>query len=350
MPVGTLGKELDKRGWKYHAVDYTFWSEAQPPTDPEIIRKVSLKNTSAVVEIENIINKTKPDLVFTNSVVCPWAAIAANNTLTPHVWFVREYGDLDHGRIFAQGRKKTLEDVGVLSDLVIANSKALAAHLSKYIDSKKVATLYHPFNLKEIRSKASQKVTNPYKYRDSLKLILAAGSLTGSKGISEAVEAVIRLNKNGFNCEICLVGRQDNKEYLDEINQKITEQKIKDRVHFVGWQKNPLAYMKLADVGIMSSRQEAFGRVTFEYLAIGKPVLGTNSGGTTELVVDGQNGFLYRWGDVDSLAAGLSHYAKNKELIAKHSKKAAEHAVDMLSSEYNPEILFEKIRKVSKKN
>lgn len=350
MPVGTLGSAIKERGWKYNGVDYTFWSEANPPKNKEAIKNASIKNTKAVVEIEAIIKKTKPDLVLTNSVVCPWAALAAHYQGVPHVWFVREYGDLDHGRVFEIGRSKTWADVGNLSELVITNSKALAAHVKQYIDPAKVTTLYHPFILGEIKRRAAKKVDNPFKQPNSLKMILAAGSLTGSKGVIEAVEAVGRLNQEGHPSELCLVGRQDNKEYLKQIKKIIKEYEITDKVHFVGWQKNPLAYMALADVGIMASRCEAFGRVTFEYLAIGKPVLGTDSGGTPEMVVNGLTGYLYKWGDIGSLAAGLRHYAQDKTLLAKHSKNAQEKADTLLESQFNADNLFARVKQVAEKS
>lgn len=348
-PVGTLGNELKKRGWKYHAVDYTFWSEAKPPKEVEAIKKKMIKNTNAIIEIEQIIKKTKPDLVFTNSVVCPWAAIAARNQHVPHIWFVREYGDLDHGRIFEIGRKKTWEDVDSLSNLVITNSKALAKHISQYINDQKVTTLYHPFDLKEISKRSKEKVRAPFKNKGSLKLILIAGSLTKSKGVKEAVEATGILNRRGHIAEICLVGRKDNQPYLQEIGRIIDKYKIKDKVHFVGWQKNPLAYVSQSDVGIMASCMEAFGRVTFEYLAIGKPVLGTNSGGTPEMVIDGKNGFLYEWGDVGSLEEGLKRYAEDRQLLIEHSKNAERQAKEMLKSQYNEGNLFKQVKQAAGK-
>lgn len=347
-PIGTLGQELKDRGWKYSAVDYTFWSESNPPQTKGDIKNKSLKNTKAVVEIEQIIKKAKPDLVLTNSVVCPWAALAAYYQNVPHVWFVREYGDLDHGRVFDIGRKKTWEDVDSLSSLVITNSQALARHVKKYIDPEKVTTLYHPFNLEEINSRTKEKVKNPYKNKQSLKLILTAGSLTVSKGVKEAVEATGRLNMKGYKTEICLVGRQDNRPYLKEIDEIINKYELKDKIHFVGWQKNPLAYVAKADVGIMSSRCEAFGRVTFEYLAIGKPTLGTNSGGTPEMVREGRNGYLFKWGDVGSLVKGLEHYAKDKKLLKMHGKNAKETAKQLVNSEFNAENLFARVEKASR--
>jgi glycosyltransferase involved in cell wall biosynthesis len=281
--------------------------------------------------------------------VCPWAALAAHHQEVPHVWFVREYGDLDHGRVFEIGRKKTWEDVGNLSALVVANSQALASHVKKYINGDKVTVLYNPFSLEDISKKASENVPNPYKHKDSLKLILTSGSLTTSKGVAEAVEATAVLNKEGFLAELCLVGREDNKEYLRSINKTIKECGIVDKVHFTGWQKNPLAYVKYADAGIMSSRREAFGRVTFEYIAIGKPVIGTNAGGTPELVRNGVNGFLFERGDTASLVGCLRKYAEDTGLAKTHGQNSLKRAKEIISSQYNADNTYKKLKSITSK-
>jgi glycosyltransferase involved in cell wall biosynthesis len=345
IPVGTMGKTLRDRKWKYYQLDYTFWSEATPPDTKEATAKAAEKNTRAVVDIERIIKKTKPDVVVTNSVVSPWAAIAAYKQKIPHVWFVREYGDLDHGRIYEIGRKKTLEDVGNLSELVIANSDALKKHLEKYIDKNKLTVIYNPFDIDKLNNLAKEKTKNPFKDANSLKLV-ATGSLTPSKGQLDIVKAAAALNKKGIDTELCLIGSNGPKEYEDEIRKVTKDNGLRDKVHLVGHQKNPLAYVAKADVGVMASRMEAFGRVTFEYMAIGKPVVGTNSGGTPEMITSGENGFLYKNGNVQELAGKLEKYANDRNLLKKHGTNSAKKAKVMMEGEYNAKKAFKKVQAV----
>ena len=67
-----------------------------------------------------------------------------------------------------------------------------------------------------------------------------------------------------------------------------------------------------ADVVLMCSRREAFGRVTVEGMKLGKPVIGTRSGGTPEIVQEGETGFLYAPGDAQELAAKIGHLYANR--------------------------------------
>ncbi len=338
-PIRSLAGELQKRGWKYHVMDYTFWSDARPPVDSESKFRQASQNTMAVLEIEKIIKKTKPDVVMTNSMVSPWAGVAAHYQGVPHIWFVREYGDLDHGRLFEIGREKTWQDVGKLSSVVITISQALAGHLAKYMPKEKIRILYNPFNIDEIQVKADEPIANPYRKGDSLKLVII-GNLSPSKGQHEVVEAVGRLNDEGFNIELCIVGDKGPDKYLKTVKQSIKKHKIKRKVHFVGRHINPLPFVKNADVCLMTSRREAFGRVTFEYLVLGKPVVGANSGATPEMVKDGVNGFLYKAGDIESLTGSIRKYAIQPNLIAEHGPASVKRAQAMMAGEYNAKDLY----------
>jgi len=343
-PIGSLAPALDKRGWKYHALPYTFWSEGQLPETPEQKHKAASQNTQAVLEIEKIIQASQPDMVLTNSIVCPWAALAAYYQQVPHTWFIREFGDLDHGRVFEIGQEQTFQDVDLLSQLVITNSEALAKHASQYMPADKVTTLYHPFDVDAMRAKAAQSVPSPFKSKDSLKLVIIGG-IAETKGHQEVIQAVGELNKKGYDTEFCVIGRGDP-AFIDMLHGLMKKYKIEDKVHFAGFQKNPLALAAHADVGVMSSRMEAFGRVTFEYMALGKPVVGVGSGGTLEMVKDGSNGYLYKYRDTDSLLAGLMHYAKDPSLVAKHGQNSIAHATAMMSGKHTIDALYKRAEKV----
>lgn len=345
-PLKSLVPEITKRGWKYHPVRFTFWSDGNPPMTDEDIFHNGLQNARAIQEIERIIQTTKPDLVMTNSVVAPWAALAAHFQKVPHIWFVREYGDLDHGRVFEIGREKTLEDVGNLSTLVVTNSSTLANHVMQYVDKQKVTTLYNPFNIQEIRAKVTEKVTDPFKNKSSLKLVLT-GNIAGSKGQLEAIQAVGLLAGEGHNVELCFVGKSGDSDFARKLEDTIKRLGIEKKVHFVGYQTNPLPFVALADVGIMPSRMEAFGRITFEYLVAGKPVVGSDSGATPEMVKPNTNGYLFKPQDPASLAEAIKNYVRNRDLVSQHGEASKQIATDMMNGNLNADALYKKIRKIA---
>jgi hypothetical protein len=60
--------------------------------------------------------------------------------------------------------------------------------------------------------------------------------------------------------------------------------------------------MNAADAVLVCSRMEAFGRVTVEAMLLNKPVIGTNTGGTMELIEEGRTGLTYEPGNAHQLA------------------------------------------------
>lgn len=347
QPVKGLGPALQERGWEYRALDYGFWCDAHPPTMPEDIFRNAARNSRAIRDIETLIHEVQPDLVCTNSVVCPWAAVAAHFQGVPHVWFVREYGDLDHGRTFEIGREQALSDVGSLSELVVANSQTLQEHLSHYIPTRKLTTLYTPFDLDAIaRRQEAAAPPDPYMYANSLKLV-TTNNIAPTKGQAEVAEAVGILSQEGDDVELCIMGTGD-KDYIQAIKDVARDYGVGDRVHFVGSQPDTVPYIQRADVGIMASRQEAFGRATFECLATGTPVIGADTGATPEMVQSGVNGYLYRQGDAESLAEAIAGYVRDRSLLGPHGEAAVATVHDMMNSPHTAEALYERLHQVAR--
>jgi glycosyltransferase involved in cell wall biosynthesis len=345
-PLKNLAPELRKRGWSYTPIHYTNWSQRNPSAKAESFYKGGLFNSAAVFAIEKVIQEEKPDVIMTNTIVSPWAAVAAYFQKVPHVWFVREYGDVDHRHTFELGREKMLQDIGTLSSMVVTNSKTLAKHIEADIGSEKITTLYNPFDLDELKAESLKTAINPFKAKDSLKLVIT-GKITPTKGQTEAAEAVAMLIKQGFNVELCVIGKPVEPNDDRPLEEVIKKNNLEDKVHLIGHQANPLSILKYADVGIMASYREAFGRVTFEYMAIGLPVVGASSGATPEMIDEGKNGYLYNHGDAENLAEKLSHYAKNTDLANEHGAAARKKAESMMSSKYNADSLFTKIAAIA---
>ncbi len=77
-------------------------------------------------------------------------------------------------------------------------------------------------------------------------------------------------------------GWEGNPDYVRMLGEQAALSDVADRVTILGFQADPFAAMREADIGLMCSRQEALGRVTIEMMKLGKPVVGTASGGDAE--------------------------------------------------------------------
>lgn len=254
-----------------------------------------------------------PDVVVTNTAVIPTPALASAIARLPHVWWVREFVTRDHRMKYLLGEPLSQRLIGRLSEVVIANSRAVEGHFARRIDRAKMRTIYQGI-------RGFQPTPNVY---DPLTLrVLLLGRLKPTKGIDGALRAVGILKTEGLRVQLRLVG-PSVPSYREELRRLVDELGIADRVEIMDFTDHPHLQHAWANVVLMCSNSEAFGRVTVEALKSGRPVVGTRSAGTRELISDGTNGLLYEPGDADELAAALARLARDPELFAALSRNAS---------------------------
>jgi UDP-glucose:(heptosyl)LPS alpha-1,3-glucosyltransferase len=104
------------------------------------------------------------------------------------------------------------------------------------------------------------------------------------KGLTVAIEALVFVDE----WHLVIVGLGDVDRYL----AAAVERGVGDRVHFVGLQTKVPQFYAAADVLVHPSEYETFSLVAYEASAAGLPVVSTAVNGVTDLVLDGDNGYL----------------------------------------------------------
>jgi FkbM family methyltransferase len=328
---GGLTKLLKEQGIGYTVIPFGSWAHRKKLSDKER-EDNDAWNAKAVQDISELTQQINPDLIFSNTIICPWGGIVASATKTPHIWMIHEYGNLDHNLLFEYGYDETLRMIDRLSDEIIVNSTDVKKHLSKIIDAKKIKQIYLRFKLEEIESKAKQKTNRMFDKKDALKLILV-GRISETKGQLVAVKALKALNDQNVKAQLLIVGDVESESYMRQIRKVISRDKLTDMVKIIGYVNNPMPYVSQADIALMCSRKEAFGRVTVEAMLLGKPVVGTNSGSTKLLIEDGSTGLLFEPDNDEDLAKNLILLAKNKKNINVMGAKAKKYAQDTFTSD-----------------
>ena len=191
--------------------------------------------------------------------------------------------------------------MGWLSKACIANSEAVAREYSAHLRGTPLSVVYNSVALEPAEREMPSDTL--WRQEGALRCVLV-GRLQPQKGQEEAVRAMAALRELRVPAELLLVGDEDP-EFRDYIDRLVGELDLTDRVHVHGFSEEPIQLMRSADVLLMCSRREAFGRVTVEAMKLGKPVVGARSGGTPELVKEGETGYLYTPGDAAELAARI---------------------------------------------
>ncbi|MGE4170286.1 MAG: glycosyltransferase [Candidatus Margulisiibacteriota bacterium] len=96
-----------------------------------------------------------------------------------------------------------------------------------------------------------------------------------------------------------------------DLESLITELNLTNRVVFTGYLQDPASVVNTLDVVICPSDYEPFGLVAIEAMALAKPVVASDVGGLSEIVLDGETGFLVPPKNSDALAEKLALLADN---------------------------------------
>jgi len=135
--------------------------------------------------------------------------------------------------------------------------------------------------------------------------------------------SAMKLAKN-TNFDIVLLGEATLNEghgYSDEMNQFISSNGLTSRVHIRPFRKDTSTFYNAVDFLVMATKAETFGMVTIEALACGTPVLGSNAGGTPEILQEDKGGLLFEPLNPKSLADQIDKIISEKIQFDSNSLK-----------------------------
>jgi len=98
-----------------------------------------------------------------------------------------------------------------------------------------------------------------------------------------------------------------------KLKRLVADLRLSEVVHFMGFQAEPLRYLKTFDLFCLSSKEEGLGTSILDAMALKVPVVATKAGGIPEMVEEGKTGYLAQPQNPASLAEALARGIKEKE-------------------------------------
>lgn len=268
-----------------------------------IVRTV--KTLLWAIPMARIIANWRCDVVYSNTVTIGTGALAAWIVRRPHIWHLHEFGYLDHNLLFDLGERRAVRFMDRFSAVVIANSHAVVKDYARYIKPNRMRVIYQAVTLLDKMEKAHDLISDDQSFQ-----CVIVGSLHAKKGQDEAISALSEVVRRGVNAHLLIVG-DGGKRFAAALLQQVKDHGLEKRVRFHGYAENPMPLIRAADLMLMCSHWEAFGRVTVEAMLAGKALIGTAGGGTTELIQDGETGLLYERGNSTQLADKIQYLYEN---------------------------------------
>lgn len=130
-----------------------------------------------------------------------------------------------------------------------------------------------------------------------------AGRFDPKKGQLILLEAMLKAKNTNFS--VLLMGETTQNEgsaYEKKMRDFIHEHKLENRVIFRPYGSSITHFYRSINWMVMASESETVGMVTIESLASGTPVLGSNAGGTPEILKTNEGGILFETMNSDDLA------------------------------------------------
>jgi glycosyltransferase involved in cell wall biosynthesis len=143
--------------------------------------------------------------------------------------------------------------------------------------------------------------------------VLYAGRIYPEKGIDTAIEAMTELvyGQGRRDIRLSLAGT-GSADYENQLRQRVSQAGLSDYVSFLGWvppTEMPGLLQKFDVLVLPSSWPEPFSRAVLEGMVSGLVVVATRTGGTPEIIVDGENGWLFMPNDPGDLAEKIAYLA-----------------------------------------
>jgi glycosyltransferase involved in cell wall biosynthesis len=198
------------------------------------------------------------------------------------------------------------------SDIVVANSRAgLAAY---HIPERKAVCIYNGFNPErvldltdEAELRSMLEITTPH-------IVGMVANFTPNKDYEIFVEMACRICHLRDDVTFVAVGDGETLRQVRESVPPVHSPRIK----FLGRQNDVENIANIFTVGVLVTNSrlhgEGISNAITECMALGKPIVATNDGGTPELVLEGQTGFLVPSHDVGVLTDRVLTLLDNRGL------------------------------------
>lgn len=295
------------------------------------------KNLKAYRFLTELHQKYHFELVYSNTLAVIVGAYWAKRRQIPHIWHIHEIlpGPGPLVKMLAR-----LLDQSTPNPITVSN--AVANHWQPLLKKSKVEVIQNgiPYGSFLENYPAAK---NGLGLHESSFLIGMIGRINPGKGQLFFLELAERISKKYPNTRFVLVGDPfpGYEPILEELKSEIKDRSLEARVSYLGFRDDIPKVMAALDVFVLPSiLPDSFPTVILEAMAAGKPVVATRSGGASEMVLDGETGFLIPIGNVKKGVEALEKLIQNPEMCQKMGETGRKRVL----TEYSLEAFEEKIK------
>ena len=236
-----------------------------------------------------------------------------------------------------------LESEGIFKYL---NSAALRAVDRVFIESDKQAQrIFTNRQYQKYKSKSASfhkgidtTTFSPYIQHEGVSngdfLVGTAASLTPRKGLEFLIEGFAQFKDGKPEASLLIAGEapENHNQYKTKLETQISNYNLENDIHFLGWVDDMPKFLSDLDVFVLSSLNEGVPGAVREALAMELPVIATDVGGTSEVVLNKETGILIKPKDSEEISKALNYIYNNSQEAEQMARNGRKHVVRNFST------------------
>lgn len=279
---------------------------AGPGLDQEKLRQLNVKYYS-IPDITDKKPKTVADISMTLRKCVREEQITVIHTHHRMAAFYVSFLGLNKYRIFINTSHNTFNDKVRLTRFSYKNAHLIACgemvkkNLADVYGFHNIAVIHNavkPFEGPIVKNSLITKL-----HEDGCIVIGNVGRLSEQKGFTYFIDAIPHIVEAHSNARFLIVGSGEDEEKL---KKQVSNLKLENAVFFMGFRKDIQNLMSQMDFIVLSSLWEGLPLTPIEAFSVGKSVVATAVDGTTEIVQDGENGYLVPAKDSKALSIAIN--------------------------------------------
>lgn len=279
-----------------------------------------------VPRLKRLLSQNKVDILHLRSRVPAWVGYLAWKNMPAHLrprlvtTFHGFYSVNSYSAVMAKGEK------------VVAVSEVIKKHIQEEysIPSERIVLIHRgvdieTFDPSHVTTDRLQTLQLLWKVNSWQKpIIMLPGRVTFLKGHNIFLKSLALIKDLSWSA-VCVGEMDKSSTSVKRLLALREELQLENRVQFVGHCDDmPAAYL-LADiiVSASSTHAEAFGRIAVEAQAMGRPVIATAHGGSTETIIKGKTGWLVQPDDANDMANAFREALMDKNRVMQYGENGA---------------------------
>jgi len=270
------------------------------------------------IKILNALNKEyKFDIVYTHTLAALIGILFAKKRNIKHLWHVQEI--IAKPKVFNFLFKKILSldcNHKVVYDSIATMNFWIENNLKLAEKSEAVWNGIETKNSKSFTDAELHEVRENYFFATNNEIVIAlVGRINSWKGQQLLLQSFKTVIEKYKNIKLVYLGSAPPNQTIfeTELRNKIKEYNLESNVILIPFQKEIEKFWNSIDIAVVPSTEpEPFGMVVIEAMLAKKPVIASNHGGPTEIIIQNETGLLFEPNNLNSLSHALEKLIKDK--------------------------------------